>query len=129
MTSLKNVSASEQIASVNKELEEAMRDGSASRLTAIYSSDGQLLPPNEKSISGVENIYEYWTKVIESGITSADLVTLELDLLESTAIEVGSYVMKKGQEVEDEGKYLIVWKYENNEWKYHKDIWNSDLAS
>jgi ketosteroid isomerase-like protein len=114
---------------VNRELESAMRSGSAERLVAIYSNEGKLLPPNNRMVSGPEDIMDYWYGVIHSGITDAELTTEELDVYGETAVEVGSYVMQAGSETADMGKYVVIWKNENGQWKYHRDIWNSNLIS
>lgn len=114
---------------VNKEVEAAIGDANSSsvaRLTSIYTDNGQMLPPNGTLIAGKEGISDYWRALLNAGISEAKLTTEELDLQSSTAIEIGSYVMKQGENVADFGKYLVVWKRKGDEWKYHRDIWNSD---
>ncbi len=114
------------IEAINQELEAAMAAGSASRLTAIYTKDGQLLPPNSPIIQGYDNIHAYWESVFAMGIGGADLETIELTELGDIAIEIGEFVMKTTQgSLADIGKYLIVWKKEQGQWKYHRDIWTS----
>ena len=119
----------EMINQVNKALEDAMRAGSAEQLTAIYTTDGKLLPPNNRMVSGAEDITDYWYGVIQSGVTEAHLTTEELDFYGETAVEVGSYVMLADTETADMGKYIVIWKNESGRWKYHRDIWNSNLVS
>jgi ketosteroid isomerase-like protein len=113
---------------VNTELADAMRAGSADRLAAIYSATGQLLPPNHAAVSGDSEINQYWQGVIDSGITNAKLDTVELEFFGDSAVEVGTYVMHQGEELADQGKYIVFWKKEGEQWKYHRDIWNSSLA-
>lgn len=118
------------IEAVNQELEAAMAAGSASRLTAIYTAKGQLLPPNTPIIQGHDNIHAYWEAVVDQGIGEAELETIELDELGETAIEIGLFVMKTTEgSIADTGKYLIVWKKEQGTWKYHRDIWSSSNAA
>ena len=128
MSSTQSLTNSYQIGLVNKELEEAMRTSDPQRLAAIYSTEGQLLPPNNRIVSGVEDITAYWRGVIAAGITEANLTTEELNFFGETALEVGSYVMQSGETTADIGKYIVIWKNENGHWKYHRDIWNSNLS-
>lgn len=126
MTYTSTSEAAIAIEAVNQRFEAAMVAGSASGLTAIYTADGKLLPPNTPIIQGHDNIHAYWESILEQGIGSADLETLELDELGETAIEVGSFVMKTTEgSLADTGKYVVVWKKEQGQWKYHRDIWSS----
>jgi len=47
-----------------------------------------------------------------------------------TAIEVGKYTLKgeEGQ-VLDTGKYTVIWKQEEGQWKLHRDIFNSSVPA
>lgn len=118
------------IEKVNQELESALAAGDAKRAAAIYTTDSQLLPPNSPMVSGKEDIIAFWQGGFDQGIGSADLETLELEIVsEDKAFEVGSFVIKNKQGVEiNSGKYLIVWKKEKGAWKYHRDIWNSSIS-
>ncbi len=115
------------IEAVNQELESALAAGNAKRSAAIYTKEAQLLPPNSSIVSGNENIIAFWQDAFDNGVGGADLETIELDVIsKDQAIEVGKFVIKNKEGVEiDQGKYLIIWKKENGQWKYHRDIWNS----
>lgn len=118
------------IETVSQKFEAAMAAGSAPRLTAIYTAEGQLLPPNNPMIKGHDNIQAYWESVLAMGIATADLETIELDELGDTAVEVGLFVMKDHDgALVDTGKYIVIWKKENGQWKYHRDIWSSSNAA
>jgi ketosteroid isomerase-like protein len=123
-----NTNDTNMINTVNTELADAMRAGSAGRLAAIYTASGQLLPPNHPVVSGNDNVKSYWQGILDSGITNAKLDTVELDFFGDSAVEVGNYVMHQGDEVADKGKYIVFWKKEGEQWKYHRDIWNSSLS-
>ncbi len=116
------------IEAVNQEIEDAIAAGSAERFTAIYTSDAQLLPPNSPIVEGSEEILKFWQIALKSGVTSAQLETLELTHDDKTAVEIGTYVMKLADgSLADEGKYMIHWKVEDGAWKYHRDMWSSNL--
>ncbi len=124
-----NTKAVNAIAAVNQQLEIALSTADPAKATSIYTRDGQLLPPNSKIISGTDNIYAYWQAAFTAGVKGAELETIELDIQGDTAIEIGRYVIH-GEEKKliDEGKYLIYWKKEGKNWKYHRDMWSSVLA-
>ncbi len=121
--------AVDAIAAVNQQLEVALSTADPAKATSIYTRDGQLLPPNSKIISGTDNIYAYWQAAFTAGVKGAELETIELNIQGDTAVEIGSYVLH-GEEkmLIDEGKYLIYWKKEGTNWKYHRDMWSSVLA-
>ncbi len=115
------------IEKVNQELESALAASSAKRAAAIYTKESQLLPPNSPMVSGNDNIIAFWQGAFDQGVGGADLETVELDVVsKDKAIEVGTFVIKNKEGAAiDNGKYLIIWKKENDQWKYHRDIWNS----
>lgn len=118
------------IAATNAKFLEAFRQGDAAGLAATYASDGQALPPNSDIITGKNALQGFWQGVLDMGIKSATLETVELETYGDTAIEIGKYTMQgSGGQILDEGKYLVVWKEEDGQWKWHRDIWNSSLPA
>ena len=70
---------------------------------------------------------------MDSGIESIHLITNELEELEEfegTAIEIGRFILKSGDdEIADEGKFIVIWKLESGSWKLHRDIINSSMPA
>jgi hypothetical protein len=63
---------------------------------------------------------------MDMGIKAAKLETLELERYGDTAHEVVRYTLSgTGGQTLDQGKYGVIWKKEANQWKLHRDIWNS----
>lgn len=115
-----------EIKKVNRLFEIAMSEANADGLAAVYTQDGQALPPNAPTISGVENIKNFWQGAIDMGVTSVKLESVELDVVADTAIEIGAFELKAADGgVIDQGKYIVVWKKEDGKYKWHRDIWNS----
>ncbi len=87
-----------------------------------------LLPPGGEPIEGREAIQAFWQTAVESG-TQAALKTSELEIHGDLATEVGSYVDTgaDGAHV-DHGKYMVMWKKVDGNWKLHRDIWNSSMT-
>jgi len=116
------------IASVNQKFLSAFSRGDAAGLAATYTSNGQALPPNSDIVEGKTAIQGFWQAVLDMGFKAATLETIELDIQGNTAIEVGKYTLQgEGGQILDEGKYLVVWKQEDGQWRWHRDIWNSSL--
>jgi len=117
------------ITAVNEKFVAAFNAGDSKTLSTVYTEDGQLLPPNAEVVSGHENISTFWQAVLDAGIASAKLDTVELEVMGDAAVEVGQYTLKvaDGTTV-DNGKFIVVWRKEAGEWKWHRDIWNSSKA-
>lgn len=117
------------IAGRNEIFMKTFDNGDAAGVAALYTAEGELLPPGADAVVGQEAIAAFWTMVMGMGIASARLETVELDDQGDTAIEIGRYTLgTAGGEVADEGKYLVVWKNRGGEWKLHRDIWNTSRS-
>ncbi len=114
------------IEAVDAEFEAALKAGSASRLAAVYTKDGQALPPNGPIVSGREALEVFWQGAVDAGIASAELETVELEEFGDSAVQIGRYLLKAADgTTADVGKLMILWKKEDGEWRWHRDIWNS----
>jgi uncharacterized protein (TIGR02246 family) len=104
----------------------AFSRGDAAGCAALYTEQGQLLPPNSDVIAGKQAIQTFWQSAMHMGITAAKLETVEVEGHGNTANEVGTYILQgAGGQVLDMGKYVVIWKQEAGQWKLHRDIWNS----
>ena len=64
------------------------------------------------------------------GAKGLELATVELDVLGDTANEVGTYhMLAEGGVTADRGKYVVVWKKEDGEWRLHRDIIATSVPS
>ena len=120
----------EEIRSANENFEKNFASGDARGMASLYTSDGMLLPAGTGIQKGTNAIQNFWQMVMDMGIKAAHLETLEVEQVGETAIEMGQYELSgaDGQRM-DQGKYLIIWKREEGQWKLHKDIWNTSLSS
>ena len=114
------------ITAVNGKFMAAFTRVDATGVAALYTEDGQALPPNGDVITGKQGIQSLWQGVMKLGIKGVTLETVEVESHGNTAIEVGKYALlvDKGQVI-DTGKYVVIWKQEAGQWKLHRDIWNS----
>lgn len=115
-----------QIDSTNAAFCEAFRRGDGAGLVAVYTTEGQILPPNAETTQGKQAIQSFWQGAIDMGVAAADLATVEFEAIGDTGWEVGKFTLKaQDGSILDTGKYIVIWKHENGEWKWHRDIWNS----
>jgi uncharacterized protein (TIGR02246 family) len=108
----------------------AFNRGDAAGLAALYTENGQVLPPNSDFVTGKEAIQGFWQAVMDMGIKEAELEIVEAQDHGDTAIEVSTFALlgDEGQ-VLDKGKYIVIWKQEDGQWKLHRDIFNSSMPA
>ena len=115
-----------QIESANAEFVSAFKRGDATGLANLYTSSAQLLPANSDFVRGTAAIRAFWQSVMDMGLEGASLETIEVEGHGDTAIEIGRYrLLAAGNVVADQGKYIVVWKNDNDAWKLHRDIWTT----
>ena len=118
------------ISATNKAFMEAYGRGDAAGVANLYTKNSSVLPPNSEVIEGSEAIRGFWQGAMDMGIKGAKLKTIDLEVYQGTAWEVGNYTLTGAKgEVMDRGKYIVVWKDEGGKWKLHRDIWNSSLPA
>ena len=109
--------------------EAAFNAGDGAGIAALHADDAMLLPPGSEAVEGRAAIEAFWQSTIEELGVQVALTTSELESHMATAIEVGSYVFTSadGSHV-DHGKYVVLWKKVDGDWKLHRDIWNSSMT-
>ena len=106
--------------------------GDAAAITAFYTSDAVLLPPDSPVLKGSEEIGKFFSGMTSSMSGPFELKTLAVegrgDLAFSTGEWTAALTPKKGGAKRDErGKYLGVMKKQpDGSWKLIYDIWNED---
>ena len=95
----------------------------------LYTQDAKFMMTGAPAISGIENIQSTFSGIIKSGISNADLRTIEVWGTEDLITEEGEYSLFAGETEVDQGKYLVLWKKEEGEWKFFRDIFNSNLSA
>jgi uncharacterized protein (TIGR02246 family) len=129
-TVTKSTKIQDAIAAANEAFMAAFNGGDAAGVAALYTEEGQLLPPNADVMAGKEAIQAFWQGAMDMGIGSAQLEIVEVEGHGDTAIEVSRYTLcgADGQEL-DQGKYIVIWKREGGQWKLHRDIFNSSVPA
>lgn len=100
-------------------------------LDQIYTATARILPPGAPLIAGREAIRKFWSDlVLSANAKSAVLSSLEVMPVGDGAVEIGRatlIVEPPGQSpAQIEVKYVVFWREEDGDWKWHVDIWNSN---
>jgi uncharacterized protein (TIGR02246 family) len=99
----------------------------AERTGDLYTRDGQLMPPGSDFVRGREAVVDFWHGVVESGVETIDIETVEVEDYGSAAVRVGLATLAGvDDETLDRVKFIEVWTREDDEWRIHHDIWNSN---
>ncbi|MBU2941006.1 DUF4440 domain-containing protein [Lacinutrix sp. C3R15] len=94
-----------------------------------YTDDAKIFPNNTTIITGKTDIKKKW--VLPEGVKTLyhKVTPSEIIIKDSFAYDYGYYegktLTKEQKEVSWKGKYVIVWKKINNDWKILLDIWNT----
>jgi uncharacterized protein (TIGR02246 family) len=118
------------IVAANKTFMTTFSQGDAAGMATLYTEKGQFLPPNSDFVTGKQALQATFQALMDMGIKSIELETIEVEGYGDTASEVGKYTLaSEGGQVLDQGKYIVIWKQEAGQWKLHRDIFNSSLPA
>ena len=121
------------IEAANRDFESAFNRGDAAGVAALYTDQARLLPPNMGMMQGKEAVQAFWQGAMDMGCKKVVLETVELEGHKGLACEIGKYTLTiqpaSGDTVTDRGKYLVVWKQEEDAWKLDIDIWNTSIPA
>src|SRR5205823_2920432 len=121
--------ARDAIARNNQNFAERFAAGDAAGVSRLYTASGQLFPPGSGAVSGQGDIAGFWAAVMGMGVTGVELTTAEVDETEGNAVECGTYRLFAGEGNEiDDGKYLVAWRLDDDQWRLHRDIWNTSRS-
>ena len=124
------MSATEGINETNKLFMDAFADGDAEKVAGFYTANCRFLPDNSHPVDGRANVQELLQSMMDGGVSSIEPITCEVEDCGDTAVEVGRVVMRgDDDEIVDDGKFIVIWKKENDGWRLHRDIVNSSLPS
>lgn len=103
--------------------------GDAALIAEAYTEDGKIFPNRKDIMEGREALQKYWTPGEGYSISHHKITPAEITVTGDQAYDYGYYEGKTKQEDGSEtswkGKYVIVWKKVEGEWKIYLDIWNS----
>jgi ketosteroid isomerase-like protein len=111
----------------NRAFEQAANAGDLARAArGVYTKNARILPPDAPMIEGRDAIAEFWTKAAaQLGVKQVRLETVELDAHSGHAHEIGRATLTLASGETVVGKYVVLWKQEDGEWRWDVDIWNT----
>ena len=118
----------DQILSNIKEFSISVMNSDAQSIGMAYTVDARIFPNNMDIVKGREAIVAYWT--LPEGVTTKyhKITPEEIKILGNEAYDYGYYEgttrRSDGSESSWKGKYVIVWRKIDQEWKIYLDIWN-----
>lgn len=99
------------------------------KIAACYTIDGKIFPGKSKIIEGLEDIEKRWTIPEDVKILKHKVTPSEIRIVKKYAYDYGYYegetLKANGETVPWQGKYVIVWKKVDKDWKIYLDIWNT----
>jgi len=118
----------EKILSNIKDFSASVMNSDYQSIGMAYTEDAKIFPNNSDIIEGREAIIEYW--ILPEGVQTKyhKITPVEIKLIGDEAYDYGYYegvtLRTDGTESSWRGKYVIVWKKEDKDWKIYLDIWN-----
>jgi uncharacterized protein (TIGR02246 family) len=118
------------IGSVNGRFMKAFLRGDSAAIASLYTTDATLLPPGSPMLRGTSAIQAFWQTAMDTGVKEARLETVNLENNADFVHEIGRYTLtiqnSNRQNITVTGKYVVIWKKQNADWRLHIDIWNAD---
>lgn len=127
-----DLAAEEQkIRELNRQWVEWVEAKNVKAIADLYAEDGLIMPPNATQAEGPEAVGKVWESITQLPEVemSFEPTTIEVAQSGDMAYDIGAYSLSfagdQGQ-VEDQGKYVVVWVREGEDWKVAADIFNSN---
>ena len=123
--------AEEAIRKMDREFGAAAHAGNVDGMMTTYAADAVLMPPNLPAFRGRDAIRQFWSGLLASGKIDANVVADKVIQSGDMAAELGHYALKitpkgGGTPIEDNGKFVLVWRKVGGQWRAISDIFNSD---
>jgi uncharacterized protein (TIGR02246 family) len=125
--------AETQIRQVDKEWQAAFGTRDPKAIAQFYMENAVLLAPGAPIAQGREAIADAWKSImLELKDFHLEFAPTKIEAASSgdLAYELGTYSLRYQDEddaqVEDNGKYVVVWKKADGNWKAAADIFNTD---
>lgn len=120
--------AQKEIDKANLEFVNLFNSGDSVGLANMFTLDGKSMEPNEPAFIGRSQIQTHYSIVMKAGANKLGLQTTGLWGDENMLAEEGEFTfMDKDDKLLDKGKYIVLWKVEEDKWKLFRDCYNSDL--
>ena len=122
----------EEFARINQIFENEVIGGkNFAAVSQVYTADARILPPGADMLTGLDHIGSFWEQTVSAlGVQSLKLSTVDLQVSGDTAVEVGTAELITNQPTSPNMlKYVVIWKKDEQGWKWQIDIWNAAAES
>lgn len=107
---------------------EYLVNGERDKVVACYTRDAKIMPNNTDILEG-KQLAQYWNPTTPGKwqTTYHKILPEEIKVWGDEAYDYGYYegISSNGEEESKwRGKYVIIWRKVNGEWKIYLDIWN-----
>jgi ketosteroid isomerase-like protein len=120
------------IRGLTQDLSMAFNTGNYDQASALFASEGTLMPPHREQSQGIKAIERALRDLGDLGHHDLRFETFRVEYSGDVAVEIGRYTVAISQEngttVVERGKYLRAWR-RLGAWLISADCWNSNLAS
>lgn len=109
---------------------EAIRMKDLDTIVDMYADDAMYMPPGRPPLSGKAAVRENWAGYLQRDSFEAVYTpTIQVSEAGDMGYDIGHYeisMKKEGKPVTFVGKYVVVWKFINGQWKAAVDIDNDN---
>lgn len=93
---------------------------------SYYTEDATMLAPSAPKLTGRKQIAEALAGLKASGIATARLEPLQLDLRDDLGYEIGRVRLGSAAGQEQIARYLVIWRRNGGTWLCHADMFALD---
>lgn len=99
--------------------------GNVQPIVDAYGRDFKCYVPNGGMLDNKQIVAAAWQQAVNDGLRQVKIEALEVISEGPLGYETGTYAILNEQGAATEnGHYLLVWRLESGEWKWHRHIWN-----
>lgn len=118
----------EKILAAAKNFSKAYIEGDVAAIVDSYTEDGKIFPEKRPMIEGRLGLEAYWKIPEDVKIVHHEIKPTDVNILGNYAYDYGQYEgqtqRRDGSIGSWKGKYVVIWKKVDNDWKMYLDIWN-----
>jgi uncharacterized protein (TIGR02246 family) len=114
---------------------EAFNARDAARVASFYADDAIVMPPDQAMVKGRSNVEAYYARGFRQEIANFRLQPIESATTGTHAFEAGTSTLTERRnasatggraEITSDGKYVVIYRRVNGQWKIAYDIFNND---
>lgn len=116
----------EAYSSICDKFETSFNNNDSTGLGDLYTENAKMMPPDMDIVVGRSAIQNFWQGALAMGIKSYKGELVEAEIFGGTGYLVGTYkLFGQGGESIGNGKFMSILKKVQDQWKVHRDIYNS----